>query len=107
MDPLIAETGLKIKSTELASTLGLMVDPTRENGLRTIWKGSVCTLGAMAGTTKANISTTRSMVTGCIAGKTQGNILGTGRMESNMASVNTLCLKMPNLNLAYGKTARG
>ena len=89
MGPHILESGKKIRSMVLAFTLGWTEDLTRVNGLRTIWKALASILGAMAGTTKANTLTIRSMGMVYIVGKTQENTQAIGKMENNMDLVNT------------------
>lgn len=93
MDLCTQVIGVKIRFLVSESTLGLMVDVTKENGLTTIWKVWVSTSGMMAGCIKANTKMTKNMALVYIHGLTGGVMRATGIRESSMESVLTSCLK--------------
>ena len=103
MDPCILVTGERIRSQALESTLGSMVDVTRENGLITTWKEWVSISGTMVGCIRDSIRMTKSMGLESILGLIRDVMKGTGTRENNMGSEHISCPRITKSSLDSGK----
>jgi hypothetical protein len=104
MDLDMMVSGLKTKSEGPEPIHGLMAVNIKENGLTTIWREWVFTLGKMEGAMKANIETIRNMGTEFTHGQITECIKVCGSVENSMDLGITQCLAV-NLRPASGRMA--
>lgn len=99
------EIGEKIKLVVLEFIHGLMVDVTRANGLKIIWKAWATMFGTMDDSTTDNIKMIKNMVSECILGSMVAFMKDIGSEANNMVLEPISFQKTKKLNLVCGKMA--
>jgi len=97
------EIGEKIKLVVSEFIHGLMVDVTKVNGLKIIWKAWVTMFGMMDVSTTDNIKMIRNMGLECILGSMAAFMKDIGSEANNMVLEPISFQKTKKLNLVFGK----